>query len=272
MATHLEVSCERPHSRISMVSNQTYHSFHDIESHEPEVTTQQTAIVCQAPLSNTLSKDRPLPSPAQEMRRQDSGYASIQRKESRSSCRLSSTTSAPSTSAKRRSRPAIQRSSTNTSSGTRMGRKGSKAISQRRSYQCRPAQSQQPVTYFEFPVFTTSNPEYAIEETEVNDDKSAQTNIHPLPPQTTHYWTSDSTRRMEYAAIDAASRGVRGWFMRHIVPECVVPPSKRHVGFEDDRGSVVRYRLDLEDDNGPEKADDRSERRRKSWWLSMFRR
>ncbi|KAK1782387.1 hypothetical protein QBC45DRAFT_237506 [Copromyces sp. CBS 386.78] len=268
MATQL--SCDRPHSRLSMVSNQTYHSFNDVESLEPELTSQQTAIVCHAPLSKALCRDRP-PPPIQEMRRQDSGYASIQRKESRSSCRLSSNLSTPSTSTQRRSRPTIQRSATNTSSGTRLSRKGSKAVSQRRSYQCRPAQAQQPVTYFEFPVFTTSNPEYAIDEAEVQEDKSAQTNGHPLPPQTTHYWTSDSTRRMEYAAIDAASRGVRGWFMRHIVPECVVPPSKRHVGFEDDRGSVVRYRLDLEDDKA-EKPDDRSESRRKSWWLSMLRR
>ncbi|EGO54282.1 hypothetical protein NEUTE1DRAFT_124564 [Neurospora tetrasperma FGSC 2508] len=268
MATQL--SCDRPHSRVSMVSNQTYHSFNDIESHEPEVTSQQTTIVCHAPLSKTLSEDRP-PPPIQEMRRQDSGYASIQRKESRSSCHLSSTLSAPSTSAKRRSRPAVQRSSTDTTPGTRSSRKAGKTVSHRRSYQCRPTQSQQPVTYFEFPVFTTSNPEYAIDEAEVNEDESAQTHVHPLPPQTTHYWTSDSTRRMEYAAIDAASRGVRGWFMRHIVPECVVPPSKRHVGFEDDRGSVVRYRLDLEEDDA-EKTDDRSDRRRKSWWLSIFRR
>lgn len=268
MATHL--SCERPHSRVSMVSNQTYHSFNDVESHEHEIASQQTTIVCHAPLSKTLSRDCP-PPPIQEMRRQDSGYASIQRKESRSSCRLSSNLSTPSsTSTKRRSRPTIQRSATNTSSGTRLSRKGTKTVSQRRSYQCRPAQTQQPVTYFEFPVFTTSNPEYAIDETEVHEDKSAQTNVHPLPPPTTHYWTSDSTRRMEYAAIDAASRGVRGWFMRHVVPECVVPPSKRHVGFEDDRGSVVRYRLDLEDDKT--EKDDRSDRRRKSWWLGIFNR
>lgn len=66
------------------------------------------------------------------------------------------------------------------------------------------------------------------------------------PPQTTHYWTSDRTRRLEYAAIDAASRGVRGWVMRNMVPECFVPQEKRRVGFEDDTGSVRRYRLDLE--------------------------
>lgn len=70
--------------------------------------------------------------------------------------------------------------------------------------------------------------------------------LAPLPPQTTHYWTSDRTRRLEYAAIDAASRGVRGWIMRNCVPECFVPRERRRVGFEDDSGSVRRYRLDLE--------------------------
>lgn len=73
-----------------------------------------------------------------------------------------------------------------------------------------------------------------------------ETPLTPLPPQTTHYWTSDRTRRLEYAAIDAASRGVRGWIMRNCVPECFVPRERRRVGFEDDSGSVRRYRLDLE--------------------------
>lgn len=66
------------------------------------------------------------------------------------------------------------------------------------------------------------------------------------PPQTTHYWTSDRTRRLEYAAIDAASRGVRGWVMRNVVPDCFVSRESRRLGFDDDGGSVRRYRLDLE--------------------------
>ncbi|KKY39099.1 hypothetical protein UCDDA912_g00901 [Diaporthe ampelina] len=70
--------------------------------------------------------------------------------------------------------------------------------------------------------------------------------LSPLPPQTTHYWTSDRTRRLEYAAIDAASRGVRGWVMRNCVPECFVPRERRRVCFDDDTGSVRRYRLELE--------------------------
>lgn len=68
----------------------------------------------------------------------------------------------------------------------------------------------------------------------------------PPPPQTTHYWTSDRTRRLEYAAIDAASRGVRGWVMRNVVPDCFVSRESRRLGFDDDGGSVRRYRLDLE--------------------------
>jgi len=97
--------------------------------------------------------------------------------------------------------------------------------------------------------------------------------VYPLPPQTTHYWTSDRTRRLEYAAIDAASKGVRGWVMRHVVPDCFVPPSKRRVGFEDDRGSVVRYRLELDtEESGVEKAESVRTRGWRGWWFSMRRR
>jgi hypothetical protein len=86
------------------------------------------------------------------------------------------------------------------------------------------------------------------------------------PPATTHYWTSDATRRLEYAAIDAASRGVKGWVLRHVVPDCFVPrssSSRRHVGFDDDCGSVRRYRLDLpaDDDGGDDDGDDDGGRR-----------
>ena len=70
---------------------------------------------------------------------------------------------------------------------------------------------------------------------------------YDAPPQTTHYWTSDHTRRLEYAAIDAASRGFKGWLMRHMVPDCFVPKAKRRVTFDDDTGSVRRYRLELDE-------------------------
>ncbi|KAG6232637.1 hypothetical protein E4U26_004472 [Claviceps purpurea] len=90
------------------------------------------------------------------------------------------------------------------------------------------------------------------------------------PPATTHYWTSDSTRRLEYAAIDAASRGVKGWIRRHLVPECF---AGRHVGFEDDSGSVRRYRLDLdEQDQGrPEKQQGQQQSQSRSQSRSQNR-
>lgn len=35
--------------------------------------------------------------------------------------------------------------------------------------------------------------------------------------------------------------------MRNVVPECFVPNEKRRIGFEDDGGSVRRYRLELQE-------------------------
>lgn len=72
-------------------------------------------------------------------------------------------------------------------------------------------------------------------------------NAHRVPTPTTHYWTSDHTRRLEYEAIDAARRGVRGWFRRYLVPGCLAPKDGGHLDFDDDSGSVRRYRLDLEE-------------------------
>ena len=89
----------------------------------------------------------------------------------------------------------------------------------------------------------------------------------PTSPQTTYYWTSDRTRRLEYAAIDAASRGVKGWMMRHM-PDCFVPKEQRRVGFDDDTGSVRRYRLDLETEESAEMGELAAAKRRKAWFWS----
>jgi len=123
-------------------------------------------------------------------------------------------------------------------------------------YLVRSNTSSQPISYFHFPspepldiVETAPVPEPAV----------------PHPPQTTHYWTSDSTRRLEYAAIDAAGRGVKGWIKRNLVPDCFAPKHDRHISFDDDTGSVRRYRLDLEDE--PEQMAEVNDggRRRKGW-------
>lgn len=95
------------------------------------------------------------------------------------------------------------------------------------------------------------------------------------PPPTTHYW-NDRTRQLEYAAIDAAGKGVRGWIMRNVVPDCFIPRSNRRAVFEDDGGSVRRYRIELEvecpEDSVPPSPVGESLRgfrlrgAKKSWW------
>lgn len=82
--------------------------------------------------------------------------------------------------------------------------------------------------------------------------------LPPPPPATVHYWTSDSTRRLEYAAIDAANHGLRGFFVR-LVPDCILTEAARRTRFHDDddasdAGSVRRYRLVL-----PEEKETASE-------------
>jgi hypothetical protein len=88
----------------------------------------------------------------------------------------------------------------------------------------------------------------------------------PPPPQTTHYWTSDRTRRLEYAAIDAARHGLKGWARRNLVPGCMAPKNGGHLDFDDDSGSVRRYRLALDD--GGEDADSGANGHKKGrrWW------
>ena len=257
---------------------------------------------------------------AREMRRQDSGYESIAPQESLSSRqRTSSSNSLSSSTRQRRTRPPNHRSpkSGPVSHRPRNGRHSVSPPGSSRSLASQPQQQhhQQPVTYFHFPHFTSSDPTLvetdAAAATRQQQQQQQQQQQHqktagktdfastpsfalaleapaypayPLPPQTTHYWTSDRTRRLEYAAIDAASNGVRGWVMRHVVPDCFVPQSKRRVGFEDDRGSVVRYRLELDDSpreeggavvgggGGGEKLDEVRGRGWRGWWFSVRRR
>lgn len=99
-----------------------------------------------------------------------------------------------------------------------------------------------------------------------------------VPPPTTHYW-NDHTRQLEYAAIDAAGKGVRGWIMRNVVPDCFVPRSNRRAGFDDDGGSVRRYRIELEvecpEDSVPPSPVGEKLRgfrlrdAKKSWWARL---
>ncbi|GAB1316164.1 hypothetical protein MFIFM68171_06374 [Madurella fahalii] len=277
--SHLSHILGRPDSRVSVArSDTTYHSFQDIELYEPDVPSQpsKAPVVCPpSACPSPKEEDRP----AREMRRQDSGYESMTRRDSQSSGRRASATSLSSSTCQRRSKPSGQRAVRG-----RRPRNGRHSVSPPGSSRAHLQQSQQPVTYFHFPHFTSSDPtlnetERAMDPHNARDFASgpsyaltSETAAYPLPPQTTHYWTSDRTRRLEYAAIDAASKGVRGWVMRHVVPECFVPESKRRIGFEDDRGSVVRYRLELDAETSTEKAESVRSRGWKSWWFSMRRR
>ncbi len=275
-----------PDSRVSLaLSDTTYHSFQDIDSHEPGIPSRiaQKPAVFSPPMSPSQPTEKQKWPMGREMRRQDSGYESIAPRDSLcSNQRTSSSTSLSSSTRQRRARPSGQRSPRSKPASPRP-RNGRRSVSPPGgSPSPSPQSQQQPVTYFHFPHFTSSDPALVEPEPAITlDNLAATAPNHPgrsetpeysLPPQTTHYWTSDQTRRLEYAAIDAASKGVRGWVMRHVVPDCFVPQSKRRVGFEDDRGSVVRYRLDLDTEESAEKADSVKARGWRGWWSGSRRR
>ncbi|KAK4127001.1 hypothetical protein N657DRAFT_564784, partial [Parathielavia appendiculata] len=276
----LSPAIDRPDSRVSLArSDTTYHSFQDVELFEPGVPSQpaQKPTGCPPPASPSSKAGRGLD--RGEMRRQDSGYESIAPRDSFSSRHWSSSsTSLPSYTRQRRTRPSTQRSP---KSGpiSRRPQHGRHSVSPPGTSRS-PRQPQQPVAYFHFPHFTSSDPalvesSMAVELLQNSLDHAlrSQTPTPPLPPQTTHYWTSDRTRRLEYAAIDAASKGVRGWVMRHVVPDCFVPENKRRIGFEDDRGSVLRHRLELDTDDSAEKAESALRTRGwRGWFIGMRRR
>jgi hypothetical protein len=54
-----------------------------------------------------------------------------------------------------------------------------------------------------------------------------------------------------------------------MVPDCFIPKNKRRFRFEDDRGSVRRYRLELEAEDSAEKDGLEADKRKKAWWRSV---
>lgn len=243
-------------SRLGVAaSDTTYHSFHDIELQEPPSPPRSRGI--DSP--STPAHHQPSPSAA-KMQRQDSGYESHLSGSARSS--MSQT----------RTGPPSRRMSNNSNAGAVTTFKTLRTRpSTRRSAKSYPQPTVQslysrshgnshvsPSVYFQFPT-----PDL-VELTEASSSRRQPS--ADLPPPTTHYWTSDSTRRLEYAAIDAASRGVKGWIRRHLVPDCFTP---RHVAFDDDSGSVRRYRLELEDEE--DEKHHKNEQRRRAWSLFSLR-
>ncbi|KAI9151540.1 hypothetical protein HJFPF1_08746 [Paramyrothecium foliicola] len=231
-------------------SNSTYHSFNDIELFEPPSPPKKTI--------DSMGEERPLT--AVKMQRQDSGYESYN---ASPSPRNSTSTST--------SRPSVARRTSNGSSGAGSSRARTRPSAHRSAKSYPPPKPRpsfhharsnsiqpQTVSYFHFP---SPEPIELVSNSPVDMDATPQSPVLP-PPQTTHYWTSDRTRRLEYAAIDAASRGVKGWIRRTLIPDCFVPQESKHVSFDDDTGSVRRYRLELEEED---MQDEKTPRRRKSW-------
>lgn len=213
------------------------------------------------------------------VQRQDSGYESITptRRSSNSNSNSNpnsrpaapiprkssnaSSTGAANTASGRRTRPSFRRSAKNALGSYAVARNSNQSL-----HIVRTNNSAQPTSFFHFP---TPDPIQLTTPDSTPDVHLAPTPAPTPPPQTTHYWTSDRTRRLEYAAIDAATRGVKGWVLRNLVPDCFIPRDNRHVSFDDDSGSVRRYRLELEEDTAShfEKLApaEKGGRRRKGW-------
>ncbi|EPE04292.1 hypothetical protein F503_01296 [Ophiostoma piceae UAMH 11346] len=276
-------------SRSSLLSNTTYHSFHDVEP-QPAMTTSATVT---QPDHAKQMYDADNISISSEMHRQDSGYESISPRDPQPSrgprFARQETASATSSRPASRVRPSTRRSSKSgpvtRAPKTKLGSR-SLLLTQSNPVSVRPSsyygypesagtspynpQANTQSSYFHFPPPDPQTHDIMLQTTDghqhmpsFNDpyadsapvpglspsSPSSPSSPYDAPPQTTHYWTSDHTRRLEYAAIDAASRGFKGWLMRHMVPDCFVPKAKRRVTFDDDTGSVRRYRLELDEND-----------------------
>ncbi|KAI1427837.1 hypothetical protein F5Y12DRAFT_120546 [Xylaria sp. FL1777] len=215
----------RSQSPVSVAtSDTTYHSFHDIELFEP---ASPVATLRKLPPKDEQSVSQPIT-------RHDSGYES--RYSGSSHGRSSRTLNHSTSQTRHQKRPGLQRAA-KTTPAYYSGRPTEHGLCMTERQQ-----QQQTNSYFYFP-----SPEGITGRDEAADGTDEV--YHPPPPQTTHYWMSDHTRRLEYAAIDAASRGIKGWVMKHVVPDCFVPKDNRRLTFDDDTGSVRRYRLELESDD-----------------------
>jgi len=109
------------------------------------------------------------------------------------------------------------------------------------------SETQTPYQFFQFPSLSPPSPSNTSE----LEAQPSPSNHPPPPPATIHYFLLPETRRLEYAAIDAASRGVRG-FITKLLPDCILPPEFRRTKFhngdrDSDAGSVRRYRLNIPD-------------------------
>lgn len=215
-----------------------------------------------------------------QMARQDSGYSDGIR--SSHSSRRTSTSSShnnrphqkrtrrPTTHRSSRSSPSTMAAPSNTST-TNLRTSSSKRPlihSRHTAPQTRPSsrpqsqpRSQSTYQFYQFPTLdptppsTSHQPHQFFHHSHTQSLPQPVQPQHPHPPPTIQYWTSDSTRRLEYAAIDAASHGIRGFFTK-LVPDCFLPQAARRTRFhggdgaDSDAGSVRRYRIPVPDIGG----------------------
>jgi hypothetical protein len=274
---HLQPLTTHFHNKsISSIASDTA-TFHSAQGHSSQMELRPISSPTSRTVTRPVSPSKPVASPKLEslkINRQDSGYEDSTRSPV-SSRRTSSSSN------RRRSLSKPKRRTTASSNGSarpstkRAGRSAPSAIRNSTSSGRRPSLHmrhtspyQQTVhapayQFFQFPTLSDPQPE--------ND---AAVPDAP-PPATVQYWTSDSTRRLEYAAIDAASRGMRGFFMK-LMPDCILPTSSRRTRFHEtdadsDLGSVRRYRLALPEEKANDEAsDDRCERKpRPGLWRRM---
>jgi hypothetical protein len=239
----------RTHSLTSLNSAATFHSaFNEMEQ------TRSIPSPIPPPSPSPISHKQNPSVEAIQMIRSDSGYedgSQARRSTSTSSSRRPRHSSSV-------ARPAIKRAAKSTQTSSRYS--GPRPPLQSRYTNPRPATSTSnlPTTYqfFQFPslVDTASLPTET--ESVLRPQGPPHTQSLPPPPSTPLYWTSSETRRLEYAAIDAASKGIRG-FVTRLVPDCILPKDLRRTRFsndddadDDDAGSVRRYRLRLPEEKG----------------------
>jgi hypothetical protein len=264
---HLQVLTKFSNRSFSSIaSGSDSGTFHSAHAHPAPM---EMAPISQKPIPNTnpppTSATKSAPSPilySMKMDRQDSGFSDGLPRSNRSSissARRSSTSKQPSkrrtpnTSVTSSTRPFTKRASRSTPNAVPVSR-SSTSSNQRPCipYRHTTTYPPPPAQFFHFPTFNGPQNPPELEEEDLST-------IPTPPPPTVQYWTSDSTRRLEYAAIDAASRGVKGFLIK-MIPDCILPPASRHTRFcrgdeaDDDLGSVRRYRLQLPEERCPNTA------------------
>jgi len=93
----------------------------------------------------------------------------------------------------------------------------------------------------------------ALREPELSIAATEREPVTETLPTTVIHWTSPSTRRQEYAAIDRSHKGFRG-LVKRLIPRWLCKTSYQNFYSEkdgSDAGSVRRYRLDVPDTDGP---------------------